>query len=317
MMEPRVALVTGIAGGLAQRVVRALHDKGYRIVGVDYRTLPPPSAFPEGTTLLRAHYNKTGIEDVFRHHRPCLVLHLGRVGNLKELAEKRFELNVVGSQKITAMCLKYDVRRLVVLSTFHVYGADPINHTPISEEDPLRAGTEFPEIADAIQLDQHAVMTMYRHPQLQTVVLRPCNVIGPRIQNAMSKFLRQPRIPVMMGFDPMVQFVHELDLAAAILAVAEGSPIGVFNVAGKSALPWRTAVEIAGARPIPAPSTVAHAYLRIAGLFAPTLPPYLINFIKHPCVISDEALRRTFDWEPRVSEVDAILSTVRRNEPKS
>lgn len=312
-MEDRTVLVTGIAGGLAQRIARTLHDHQYTVVGVDYRTLPPASAFPENVVLVRAHYNKTGIEDVFRRHRPSLVLHLGRVGNLKEQLEKRFELNVVGSQKITAMCLKYDVRRLVVLSTFHVYGADPINHTPISEEDPLRAGTEFPEIADAIHLDQHAVMTMYRHPQLQTVVLRPCNVIGPTIQNAMSKFLRQPRIPVMMGFDPMVQFIHEQDLTAAILAVAESSPIGVFNVTGKSALPWHTAVEIAGARPIPAPSTVAFAYLRVAGLFAPTLPPYLINFIKHPCVISDDALRRTFDWQPKVNEVEAIRSTVTRS----
>jgi UDP-glucose 4-epimerase len=312
-MDREVALVTGIAGGLARRVAHALHDRGYHVVGVDYRSLPSASVLPEGTTLVRAHYNKTGIEDVFRRHRPSLALHLGRVGNLKEQLEKRFELNVIGGQKIAALCLKYGVRRLVVLSTFHIYGADPMNHTPISEDDPLRAGTEFPEIADAIQLDNHAWMTMYRYPQMQTVVLRPCNVVGPGIQNAMSRFLRQPRVPVMMGFDPMVQFVHERDLTSAILAVAGGTAIGVFNVAGKSALPWSAVVDLAGASRVPVPSSLAFAYLRVASLFTSTLPPYLVNFIKHPCVISDEAIRRTFGWAPQVDEAETIRSTVGRS----
>ncbi|MFW5740210.1 MAG: NAD-dependent epimerase/dehydratase family protein, partial [Myxococcota bacterium] len=173
-----VVLVTGIVGGLAQSVARALRAQGHRVVGVDYRPMPLRNRLPDGVTVFRANYNKTRIEEPFRRHRPTLVLHLGRVGNLKEEVGKRFALNVVGSQRITAMCLKYGVRRMVVLSTFHIYGADALNPTPIYEEDPLRAGTRFPEIADAIQLDNQAVMEMYRHPQLQTVVLRPCNVIG-------------------------------------------------------------------------------------------------------------------------------------------
>jgi hypothetical protein len=55
---------------------------------------------------------------------------------------------------------------------------------------------------------------------------------------------------------------------------------------------------------------VAFAYLRVASLFTSTLPPYLVNFIKHPCVISDEAFRRTFGWAPQVDEVETVRSTV-------
>lgn len=309
-MDSEVVLVTGIVGALAQSVARALREQGHRVVGVDYRPMPVRNRLPDGVTVYRASYDKTRIEEPFRRHRPSMVLHLGRVGDLKEGAGLRFDLNVVGNQRITSMCLKYGTRRMVVLSTFHIYGADALNHTPICEGDPLRAGPGFPEIADAIQLDNQAVMDMYRHPQLQTVVLRPTNVIGPIIQNAMSRFLRQRTLPVMMGFNPMVQFVHERDLTQAILAAAHSTPIGIFNVAGQSAMPWRTAVHIAGARAMPTPSTVARLYLRASGILTATLPPYLINFIKHPCVISDEALRRTFDWAPVVDDQDAIRSTV-------
>ena len=89
-------LITGFSGGLAQRVGELLKARGEEIVGVDYRDTDPLSPSLDGVKVYRANYNKTIIEDIFRHHRFDRVLHLGRVGNLKESLGKRFDLNVVG-----------------------------------------------------------------------------------------------------------------------------------------------------------------------------------------------------------------------------
>lgn len=306
MTQPR-ALITGIAGGLAQMVGRELNERGFEIVGIDYRTPPTDIGFPAIT--YQANYNKTRIEDIFRRHPPTHVLHLGRVGNLKDKMNKRFDLNVIGSRKVMDLAIRYGTGRLVVLSTFHIYGAHPANHIPIYEDEPLRAGPEFPQIADAIQLDNQAVTWVYQHPSLKTVILRPTNVVGPRLSNAMSEFLRTNRIPVMMGFDPMVQFVHQSDLAEAIVRMAQSEVTGVFNVAGPYPIPWRSALRKLGVRQIPVPSTAAIGYLRLAGLVSPTLPPYLVNFFKYPCVIADEKIRTVLDWTPRVPPDRAVLDT--------
>lgn len=306
MGTKRTALITGISGGLAKLVGEALHGMGIEIVGVDYRSLDAPLTFP--ATTYRANYNKTKIEDIFRRHQPHYVLHLGRVGNLKERMGKRFDLNVIGSRKVMELSQKYRVERLVVLSTFHIYGAHPHNHIPIFEDEPLRAGSDFPQIADAIQLDNQASLWVYRNPEVQTVLLRPCNVVGPNISNAISTFLRAQTVPIFVGFDPMVQFIHERDLTSAIVAAALGQTTGVFNVAGQGTIPWRTALALTGARQIPVPSSLAKAYLNLAGVFMPAFPSYLINFFKYPCIISDEAMRRSFDWQPRIGQTDAIRS---------
>ncbi|MBI5478082.1 MAG: NAD-dependent epimerase/dehydratase family protein [Deltaproteobacteria bacterium] len=307
-MPAKVALITGIAGGLARDVGRELQLRGFGVVGVDYRPTTRPLDYP--ATVYQANYNKTKVEDIFRRHQPSHVLHLGRVGNLKEQAGKRFDLNVVGSQKVMDLAVRYGARRLVVLSTFHIYGAHPQNHIPIGEDDPLRAGGDFPQIADAIQLDNLALHWVYRHPEVRTVLLRPSNVVGAHLHNAISGFLRQRVIPVMLGFDPMVQFIHADDLCDAVLTVTEHDAVGVFNVTGVGALPWREAVAIAGGRALPLPSSLAAAYLAVAGRFAPALPPYLVNFFKHPCIISDAALRAAFDWEPRIEQAEAVRRTV-------
>jgi UDP-glucose 4-epimerase len=299
-------LITGLAGGLAQRTADVLVRAGENVVGVDYRPVGPLPPSLADIPVYRANYNKTAIEDVFRHHSFDRVLHLGRVGNLKEEMGKRFDLNVVGSQKIMDLCLQHHVRKLVVLSTFHIYGAHPHNHILIAEDEPLRAGADFPQLADAIQLDNMASTWIYRHREIPIVVLRPTNVIGPSIRNTLSNFLRLPTIPRIAGFDPMIQFIHEDDLAEAILIAAEGDRTGVYNLAGRDAIPWSEAAELSGARTVPIPSTMATVLLPA---FA-ALPAYLVNFFKYPCIISDRTFRETFAWEPKLPLREALRTTV-------
>jgi UDP-glucose 4-epimerase len=308
--QREVVLITGMAGGLAQLVGAELAKRGKEIVGVDYRAVPGPLPFP--CTLYQANYNKTRIEDAFRRHQPARVLHLGRVGNLKETSRKRFDLNVLGSRKLLDLCCKYKVGRLLVLSTFHIYGAHPSNHIPVYEDEPLRAGMDFPQIADAIQLDNQAMLWIHSHPAVKTVLLRPTNVVGPHLRNAISSFLRLPTLPVMIGFDPMVQFIHEHDLTAAICAAAESDATGVFNLSGAPPMPWRVALRMTGATLVPVPAIMAAGYLRLSSVFGPTFPPYLINFFKYPCIIADHAFRETFRWSHQVGEVECIRSTVGR-----
>src|SRR4051812_8606582 len=123
-------LITGISGGLAQYAARLLLDEGHEVVGVDYRPTPPLDGGLSRVELHQANYNKTAIEDIFRLHAVSRVLHLGRVGNRKESLGKRFALNLVGSQKTMTLCPQPGVKRLVVLSAFPPYAANPANHTP-------------------------------------------------------------------------------------------------------------------------------------------------------------------------------------------
>lgn len=299
-------LVTGIAGGLAQRVSAQLLEAGDEVVGVDYRPVPHFEGALAAVRLHRASYDKTAIEDVFRRYSFDRVLHLGRVGNLREGATRRFDLNVVGSQKIMDLAVRHHAKRMVVLSTFHIYGASNANHIPIAEDEPLRAGASFPEIADAIQLDNIATTWVWKHREVPVAVLRPTNVVGPRIKNTMSNVLRLRRIPHVAGFDPMTQFIHEDDLADAVVLAARSDSPGIFNLAGPDCVPWCTAIELVGARTIAVPGLLASALLRAIG----SLPGYLVNFFRYPCVISDARFRETFGWEPKVALRDALWSTV-------
>jgi UDP-glucose 4-epimerase len=209
------------------------------------------------------------------------------------------------------LCRKHDVQRLIVLSTFHIYGAHPHNHIPIFEDEPLRAAQTFPQLGDAVQLDSLASNWVYRHRKLRTAVLRPTNIVGPNIRNAISTYLRRPTLVCMLGYSPMWQFIHERDMVGAILTAFEHDTVGVYNVAGRGAIPLVDALKLTGAPVVPIPPPVAELALRLGRTVFPTVPPYLLDFFKYPCVISDEKFRADHDFEPQVTVEEAIRSTVR------
>ena len=304
-------LITGISGSLARLTALELVRSGHEVIGADYRR--KPRDFPRGVTFYEANYNKTRIADVFRRHSPDAVLHLGRVGNLKVRSKQRFDLNVLGSAKIFELCLRHEVQRLVVLSTYHIYGAHPHNHIPIQEDEPLRAYQTVPQLSDAIQLDNQAVTWMYRHPDIRAVILRPTNVVGPHVNNTVCRWLRQDRIPFVAGFNPMWQFIHESDMLRALLLslnAEEGS--GVYNVAGRDSAPIQDAVAATESRGLAVPGPLLEMWRRASPALRAAMPSYLIEFLKYPVVITDDRFRADFGYAARIGTLEAIRTTISR-----
>jgi len=297
-------LVTGAAGPLARIVCRRLAGQG-ELVGVDVRPLPPGTSFPGA--FYQALYTQRKVDDVFRRHRPKVLVHLGRIRGAEGQFTQRYTQNVLGTlHLLNDLCLTYGVERVVVLSTFHVYGAHQHNHILIREDEPLRASQIFPELADAVELDHAATTFLWRHRKVETIVLRPANIIGPDLNNMPSRLLRAQACPVLMGYDPMLQFVHEDDAAEAIGLAVESKKWGVYNVAGEGVVSWSHAVRLAGATPIPVPHVVAYPLVGMLARWNMAFPKHLIDYFRYPTVIADDLVREELGYRPRYTTVEAL-----------
>ena len=54
--------------------------------------------------------------------------------------------------------------------------------------------------------------------------------------------MRLETVPTVIGFDPMMQFIHEEDVAEAIVTTLDHELRGVYNVEGPGAVPLTTAL---------------------------------------------------------------------------
>lgn len=301
-------LLTGASGQLARMVALDLLSRGHEVVGVDVRRRTHPDLDIPFEYVKR--YDHRTVAEVFRQHRPEALLHLGvRAGGSQMEAKSRYTQNVLGTRHLLELSLKHKLSRMVAMSTFHVYGAHPHNPTFIKEDAPLRAAQTFPEIQDIVELDHTVTSFVWRHRDvLPTILLRPVHVAGPHLRNQVSSLLRANYCPRIIGFNPMMQFIHETDVVRIVRIALEHHGHGVYNVAGEGAVPWSTAISTAGARPLQLPTWVAYPGAALVSRLNPSFPEHLMDFFCFPVIVSDEAARRDLGWKAQVSVVDTLRS---------
>ena len=300
-------LITGISGGLANTLAAKLARK-YAIVGVDFRKYP--GVWPYQGEFIQLDYTKRSFGDIFVKHKFKVVIHLGRIGNPTEKFYKRYNLNVLGTANILNLCTKHHVETVLIFSTFHVYGAHQYNPANIDEEAPLRAGQIFPEIIDAVELDNLATSYFWKNRNARTIILRPCNVIGKDIKNTMSNYFRRKYLPYLMGFNPMTQYVHQEDITDAILLAIENENIfGIYNLTGGEAVPIKTAIKLAQKKGVSVPHHLAYSLVHRLAYFGLGFPTHLLDYFRYPVVISDQKFRDITGYQNKY-DIEQTLSQI-------
>ena len=284
-------ILTGASGLLARIVAKKLLARGHEVIGIDVR--PWPDA-PDGIVVHTVDIRKRAAEDVFRTTKPDAVVHMGTVTHLLQKSEDRYRINLGGTRAVWDHCHAYGVKQAVFVGRHTYYGAAPDAPLYHTEEEPPSGATQFPELSDLVAADLYAGSALWRYPEIATSVLRVCYTLGPSHHGTLATFLSPPIIPLVLGFDPLFQFMHEDDAAEAIAVALEKKPRGVFNVSGPPPLPLSVIAKAAGKRTIPVPEGVFRAMLGRFGL--PSLPVGAIAHIKYPIVIDSMRFKKTIGF---------------------
>ncbi|HBP19762.1 MAG TPA: hypothetical protein DEA08_18475, partial [Planctomycetes bacterium] len=144
--------------------------------------------------------------------------------------------------------------------------------------------------------------------RVETLVLRPANIVGPSLNNMISRLLRARAVPRLLGYDPMLQFLHERDCARAICLAVNSKRWGVYNVAGEGAVPWSKAIKLADAVPMPIPHFLAYPMVGSLAALRLIFPKHLMDYFRYPTVISDDLFREDFGYRPQYDSVETLAS---------
>ena len=295
-------VVTGICGRLGKRLARRLHRER-RVIGVDRR---PFLDKPKDIEHLEIDIRRKKLKDVFRGDDIAAVVHLGVMHDPRASAADHHSWNVAGFAKLLEYVAGFRIPKLVVLSSANVYGPQPDNAQFLAEEAPLLGGQNFSEIRDLIEVDMLAQSFFWKHPETETVILRPVHILGT-VRNAPSNFLRLPTIPTALGFDPMVQVVHEADVVHALTLALRPGVRGIFNLAGPEPLPLSRVIRILDRPSVPVPATLGRLLLkRMWTLRLTNFPPPEIDHIRYVCMVDDSRAREVLGFRPAHSIEETV-----------
>lgn len=221
------------------------------------------------------------------------------------------ELEVIGSLHVMNAAAAAKLRKLVVLGSAEVYGASPINPAYLPESRDLVPHPDSHPARDRAELEQLLALFADRHRAMTVTVLRPCWVTGPTFESRVLDHFAGSRVTTLLGYDPLMQWLHEDDLLRAIECVLDDDAPGPWNLAGDGALPLSTLLRLAGkrARAVPHPLLYRVGYL--PAVWRDGDPPSgFYDYLRFAWLVETRRAREELGFVPEYSTQEAWMSWV-------
>ncbi|MGQ0749357.1 MAG: NAD-dependent epimerase/dehydratase family protein [Betaproteobacteria bacterium] len=291
-------VVTGSSGHFAAALLPALcalREVG-EVRGIDVR---PP------------HFHHEKFRAVVRDVRdPALtqmmtgcdaLVHLAFVVLRGRTAEREMrDSNVAGTRHVFESAHRCRVKRLVQFSSAAVYGSG-VNVDEGAAYDPLPG---FLYARHKVEVEQYL---QSRFPEC--VRLRPHAILGPHAQPLLRRLLQQPFYLRLPDPPPLLQCVHEDDVARAVLLALAAKVRGPFNLSAPDAFSFRDAVQRDGRFSIGLPSGIARAGFKLAWrLFGWGGEPAWLEGLSRPLLLDCSRAASKLGWQAGYSAAAAIRS---------
>lgn len=218
------------------------------------------------------------------------------------------ELEVIGTLNLCSAAKAAGIKKFILCSTTAVYGASPKNPNYISESAPLAKNAEAHFIRDKVEAEKQVARLSSEASQIQVTVLRFCLILGPRSQNYFTELFRRSVVPTILGYDPLMQFIHEQDALEALRIALYGDYPGAFNIVGRGVVPLSYALRLAGKIQLPLLSFMAYPAVQMLwNLQAASVPGRLLDFFKYLWVADGDKALQVMHFESKLSSKEAFL----------
>lgn len=292
-----VVAVTGAAGAVGERIVRALADSPEvrTVVGVDARR-----GVGEGITWRVADVASPAVAQ--KLSGADVVVHLACPADLDaalavDPVTRRLR-TLREAQAVLTSCAAVGVRHVVVVTSAMVFGALADAPIPLAEDGPLQAPPDDGLVGDLLEVERVLERARGSHPQLTLSVLRPAALVGPGVDTMVTRHFEAPRL-LSVRESPMVwQFCHVDDLAAAVVTTVTARLEGALTVASEGVLTEQSVERISGMRRMDLPAGVAFGTAeRLHRLGVLPMPASDLAYVVYPWVVPVTRLRAA-GWTP-------------------
>ena len=289
-------LVTGLSTYWGGRLAQALESDPQieAIIGVDDKD---PTRELERTEFVRVSAQHSLIRRLVESAEIDTVIDTRLVvDSTTTTPGKAHENNVIGTMNILAACSGPDspVRKFAFKSSTHYYGSEQDDPAFFTEAMRRQHAPRTPIERDIVEAEAALADFADKNRDVSVTVLRCANVLGPDVRTSHIGLFSLPAVPMILGFDPRYQFVHEDDVVAALEHVTLNRLPGIFNVAGDGVLAFTETVSLLGKRWVPLlppwGTGLAAMPLRRLGM---QIPPELLNQLRFGRGVDNRKLKAT------------------------
>lgn len=313
-MAASAIAVTGSSGYIGTALIRKLEEQDWvkNILAIDIR--PPHQSFSSRVTFVQQNV-RSSMAELFRKHSIDTVVHLAFILQPGHNERDIRAINVEGTQQLLQSSTAANVQQIIYLSSTTIYGAHPDNPPQLTEDSPIRPVKGFQYGQDKALTDRLVGEFAKAHPDIKTVILRGCPVLGSNADNFISRAFSKPLLIALSGFDPHLQLLHEEDLTQTMIYSIQHDVSGLYNIAGNDVIRWSEMGRILKRKVLKLPPAIliriteATWRLRLQS----ESPGAGLLFIQYPWSVSTEKIQRELGIRFQFSARDTLLAFANRS----
>lgn len=210
-------LITGIQGFVGSNLAKALEKKGAVVWGLS-RTVE------NGNTLKANIIEYSRVDQIIKEKNIAVCFHLAAESIVESGQEDPYQtlkINTLGTLNILESARKNNLEKVIIASTVHVYGDNPL---PFKEEYTPRPTRPYETSKTCLDLIAQSYIETFDLPVL---ISRFCNIYGPGDKNfnrlvpkTIRSVLNNDR-PLMWGGKSIRDYLYIDDAITAYLKLAE------------------------------------------------------------------------------------------------
>lgn len=304
MTHKRTVLITGVSDYWGQRLAqRLLTEEALQIIGLD---IEPPEEELRGLDFVQADIRNPLLAELLRDEQVDTVCHMAFIENVQR-SEAIFSYNVMGTMRVLGASAESNVSHVVLKSSTMVYGAHADNDAFLTEDSPLRGSRRYGYNHYRLEIESFINGFRRQAPQLGLALLRFANIVGPSASSPMNDYLREPVAPVLLGFDPMMQLIHEDDVVEALALVTLSRINGTFNVASSPALPLLRILGLMGRPSLPIFHPLAYLAVNwLGGNLKQRVAPFEPDYLRYRWIADLSKMQEILGFAPRYMGDEAV-----------
>ena len=307
------AFVTGASGFTGSHLVRALEQRGDRVLALVRKTSDLSRLKASQAELVYGDLSDRamleaamqGIDTVFH---VAAYVELGIVD-----AAKMTQINVDGTRTVLEAAKAAGVGKLVYCSTIGIYGD---TQGEVIDETFQRRQQGFSSAYDRTKYLAQQLVDQFAVAGLPIVSVMPSGIFGaddPHFGPVLDTFLKG-KLKVWAGGDRITGIVHVDDLVEAMLLAAAKAPAGSHYILSSGEMSTREMFAfLSQTVGIPAPHEVPEPIVRLAGTlldpigrllsWQPPISRERVHYLYDRCVrIKADKARQELGWQPRSVE---------------
>ncbi len=301
--DHRVVAITGAHSFLGLELIKLLeNDRRYlKVLAIDIRK----PELPLGKTLfhkldLTLPNADAEVAQVLKRDHADTLVHLALLSKPTHNTAWAHELEAIGTMHVLNACAAVRVHKVVLSSLSAVYGATPQNPNYLTESHRPVGVPQSRFFTDKLEAERLARRFAAENRGSVVTTLRMANILGRRYNNYVARYFSLPVVPVMMGYDPLIQLLHEEDAVAALKLALDADFDGEFNVAADGVLPLSTVLALAGKLTLSIPHLVAAPLAQVLWMTQVLdMPSSWLEFLRHLCVVDTSKIRQEMGFTPR------------------